>query len=245
MVSFIIYDDRICRRELYIKLIKKFLYTLHDKYKIYEYDKLSNQVREELKRIEGTRIYLINTDIQDESGLELARAIRKNGDFISPIIFLTTGDKSKLMDKAKNILFLDIIKIDDNIIFNLLSSLKEAFRIVTRNSVYTFTAFDEVYRIPYNDIYYIVKNLNDDSVTIYTKDDTYLNYITIKKIENILSIDPRFYKSHRSCIINLYNVISYDKKSNTIIFNNGMSIDLVARQNKSILSKKLKEFSNV
>ncbi len=245
MVSFIIYDDDIHRRESYVKIIKRFLYTLRDKYRIYEYDKLDSQVQDELKRIEGARIYLINSDVLSQSGLKLARGLRENEDFISPIIFLTSRDKSELMDEIKNILFLDIIKIDDNIVPNLLSSLREAHRIVTRNSVYTFSSFDEVYRIPYNDIYYIAKNLNDDSVTIYTKDDTYLNYITIKKIEDVLKGDPRFFKSHRSCIVNLYNVSSYDKKSNIIIFNNGMSINLVSRQNKSLLSEKLKEFSNV
>ncbi len=245
MVSFIIYDDDIHRRESYVKIIKRFLYTLRDKYKIYEYEKLDGNAQDELKRIEGARIYLINSDVENQSGLKLARGLRENEDFISPIIFLTAREKSELMDEIKNILFLDIIKIDDNIVQNLLSSLREAHRIVTRNSVYTFSSFDEVYRIPYNDIYYIAKNLNDDSVTIYTKDDTYLNYITIKKIEGVLKGDPRFFKSHRSCIVNLYNVSSYDKKSNVIIFNNGMKINLVSRQNKSLLSEKLKEFSNV
>lgn len=244
MASFIIYDHDYMRRETYIKIIKKFLYTNSDHYEIYEFDKYNSDVQEQIRKIEGPRIYLINVDVPGLSGLDLARRIRMKGDFISPIILLTEKDKSKLADNLQNILFLDLIELNDNIIKPLLISLKDAYRIVTRYCVYTFSVFDEVYRIPYNDIYYIKKNLNDDSVTIYTKDDSYLNYITVKGIEQSLEKDPRFFKAHRSCIINLYNVSTYDRKSNIVVFNNGMHTDLVSRHNKSILAEKLKEYSN-
>lgn len=243
MVSFIIYDNDSNMRELYIKIIRKFLYNTSDYYRIYEFDKYNLEVQEKIKHIEGTRIYLINIDVPGPNGLDLARKIRDYGDFISPIILLTSKDKRSIYDNLQNILFLDIIKQDDRIIRNLMISLRDAYKIVTRHSVYTFSAFDEVYRIPYNDIYYIKKNINDDSVTIYTKDDSYLDYITVKGIEKLLK-DPRFFKVHRSCIINLYNVASYDRKGNIVIFNNGMQINLVSRHNKAILAERLKEYSN-
>lgn len=243
MVSFIIYDNDTYMRDLYVKIIKKFLYTSLDFYKIYEYDKYNIEVEESLNHIEGARIYVINIDVPGPNPLDIARKIRDRGDFVSPIILITNRDKKLLIENLKNILFLDIISQDDKIVTNLLKSLKDAHRIVTKHSVYTFSAFDEVYRIPYNDIYYIKKNLNDDSVTIYTKDDTYLNYITVKDIEKSLMGDPRFFKSHRSCIINLYNVSSYDRRCNIVVFNNGMKVDLVSRHNKSILAQKLKDIS--
>lgn len=239
MTSFIIYDSDLKRREIYLKVIRRFLYTSLDYYTIYEFDRYSIKVQEDLEHIEGTKVYLVNADI--EGGMILAKKIRSNGDFISPLIFFTSKNRKDVLASLRNILYLDVIETGDQLISDLMQSLVETYKIVTRHSVYTFMSFDEVYRLPYNDIYYIQKNLNDDSVTIYTKDDTYTDYVTIKALVEKLEVDPRFFKVHRSCIINLYNVASFDKKSNTIIFNNGMSINLVSRYNKAILVERLKE----
>lgn len=245
MVSFIVYDDDSSRRDLCSKVIKKFLFSTNDYYKIIEFDKYNFAISEKMKHIEGARVYIINVDVSGPNPLNIARKIREDGDFISPIILITNKNKTSVIDDIQNVLFLDIIEMDNNFISNMYNCLKNAHKIVTRHSVYTFSVFDEVYRIPYKDIYFIKKNLKDDSVTIYTKDDSYLHYITVKALEKMLKKDPRFFKAHRSCIINLYNVSSYDKKCNIVVFKNGMTVDLVSRQNKSILAQKLKEYSNV
>ncbi len=244
MVSFIIYDDDVCLRNLYNKIIKKFLYTTTEYYKIIEFEKYNFAISEKMKHIEGARIYIINVDVVGPNPLDLARKIREEGDFTSPIILVTKRYRASVIDDIQNVLFLDILEANKDFVENMLKCLKNAHKIITRHSVYTFSVFDEVYRIPYRDIYFIKKNLRDDSVTIYTKDDSYLHYITVKAIEKLLSKDPRFFKAHRSCIINLYNVSSYDRKCNIVVFKNGMTVNLVSRQNKSILAQKLKEYSN-
>jgi len=244
MVNFIIYDDDYTRKELYTKVIRKFLYSSNDKYNIYEFSVDNCDTRENVSHIEGVRIYLINLDMELSDGINIARRIRENGDFISPVLLITSRDKKNVIENLRNILFLDLLSYDENIVKNLLLSFGDAYKIVTRHSVYTFSAFDEVYRLPYNDIYYIVKNLKDDSVTIHTKDDSYLHYTSVKSVEKILGDDPRFFKTHRSCIINLYNVSFYDRKDNVVVFNNGSTTNLVARHSKSKLAEKLKEFSN-
>ena len=242
MVSFVIYEKKKENRDLYIKIIRKFLYTSPDYYKIYEYDKYNLEVLEEIRHIEGARIYILNVDTPGPSVCDIARKLRSEGDFVSPIILLTESDRKLGLEKLRNVLYLDFISINEKFIFSLMNSLRDAYRMMTRYSVYTFSAFDEIYRIPYDDIYLIKKNLNDDSVTIYTKDDSYLNYITIKAVEESLVKDARFFKIHRSCIINIFNISSYDKKSNTIIFKNGMQTNLVSKYKKAELVKRLKDF---
>lgn len=242
MISFVIYERNKDKKDLYIKIIKKFLFDREDHYEIYDYDKYSSEVEEEINHIEGARIYLLNLDSPKDDACVMARRIRQSGDIISPIILLTAHEKSSFIDRLANTLYLDILTTDENIIGSLMSSLKEAHRIVTKYAVYSFSVYDEIFRIPFDDIYYIRKNLNDDSVTIYTKDDTYLNYITIKRIEEILARDPRFFKIHRSCILNIYNVSSYDRKNNVVIFNNGLHINLVSKYKKAALVHRLQEF---
>lgn len=244
VISVVIYDREDLRRNNCTTIIRNFFYDGSDYYKVYEFSKYNKEMRDKLCKIEGVRIFLINIDDDNSVGLEIAREIRYAGDFISPIILLTSRERQDYVDKIQNILFLDIVKIDERFIKSLTINLREAYSIATRHSVYTFSIFDELYRIPYNDIYYIKKNINDDSVTIYTKDDSYLHYATVKSIERELGSDVRFFKSHRSCIINLYNVTSYDRKDNIAIFKNGQKIDHVARNRKSKLAQRLKDYCN-
>lgn len=244
MLSFIIYENDENKKKLYERIIKNFLYTSEDCYRVYEFNEKTSNLNEKIKSIEGVRIFLIDVDIANSKGIEFAKKIRYEGDFISPIILLTSKDRRYLVDRLRNVLFLDIIEHDDDFVHNLLLNLKDAYEIVTRHSVFTFSIFDEVYRIPYNDIYYIKKNMNDDSVTIYTKDDSYLHYTTVKMLDEVLKNDLRFFKTHRSCIINLYNVVSYDRSGNKVVFKNGMTTNLIARNKKKLLAERLKDYNN-
>lgn len=244
MLNFIIFEKDENKRKVYNRVIKKFLYDTCEAYRIYEFEVFNTETRKKVQSLDGIKIFLINVDYANYEGLKFARNIRSHDDFISPIILLTSQDEMKIIKKINKILFIDLIKIDNQLVKKLMFNLKEAYKIATRHSVYTFSIFDEVYRLPYNDINYIEKNINDDSLTIFTKDDSYLQYASIKTIEKILKNDMRFYKSHRSCIINLYNVATYDKKNNIIIFKNGAKTNLIAKNKKTELAERLKEFNN-
>lgn len=241
MLNFIMYEKNQNNREEVKKVIRKFLYNFKDCYKIYEFDKYNMETKKKIETIQGTKIFLINIDYENAEGLKLAKTVRQSGNIISPIILFTSKNKNEALEDTQRVLFLDIIKLDEQFISKLMENLIEAYRIVTTNAVYTFSIFDEIYRIPYDEIYYIEKNNKDNSVTIHTKDDTYLHYASIKNLEKHLSHDARFYKSHRSCIINIYNIASYDKKDNIVIFNNGTKIDYVAKSRKTELAKMLTE----
>lgn len=245
MLNFIVYESDSSMRESYIKIIKKFLYSVNDKYIVYEYDRCSIESQDECNSVSGVKIYLISLDTFEKDALAFARNIRRKGDINSPIILLSSKIDINLYENLNNVLFLDLILKDNRLAGNLLKSLNDAYKIITRNSVYTFSSFDEVYRIPYDEICYIRKNLKDDTVTIYTLEDSFLYYVTIKKLEEVLMHDPRFLKVHRSCIININNVSLYDKKENVILFHNGLELNLVARSFKSQLLTKLEDFNNV
>ncbi len=244
MIEFIIYDDIKERRTLYTMAIKNFLYTSLVKYFISEYEKYSINLLQKINHKSGNKIYIINLDVKGINPLKIARKIRESKDFISPIILISKKNKVELLDQLQNVLFLDIILDDDNLFKNLLCDLENAFKIVNSRATYPLAIYDEIYRIPYDDINYIIKNKNDDSVTIYTKDDSFIEYMTVKGIESLLKRDPRFLKTHRSCIINTENVSSIDCKNNIILFKNGESINKISRANKKNLVTKLSKKDN-
>ena len=123
----------------------------------------------------------------------------------------------------------------------MFNALEKAYIISTKYNTLSFSSFDEVYRLPYDDIYYIEKDIHDDTITVYTKDDSYTHYISIKNMATKLSDDVRFFKTHRSCIINIFKVSSFNCKENLIIFDNDMTINLVAKDKKRKLVDRLKK----
>lgn len=240
MISFIIFEANAYMRDVYVKVIKKFLYTARDYYKIHEFSDYNCQTWSKIKKIEGKRIYLISTNIRGINGFDLARRIREEGDVTSPIIMLIEKRKRPDIKNVKGTMLLNIIEQNDKLIKELLESIETAYKISTTYKVLTFSLFDEVYRVPYEDIYFIKKNIRDDTVTIYTKDDTYMYYKSIKKMSEQLNNDARFIRCHRSCILNIYKVSSYNTKDNIVTFDDGTTINLISREHKKELSERLK-----
>ena len=61
---------------------------------------------------------------------------------------------------------------------------------------------------------------------------------TINNLEKKLD-STYFMKTHRSCIVNIYNINNYNYSTNTVNFINDRKIDLIAREKKKILKQKL------
>lgn len=240
MVSFIVFESNDNYRDLYVKVIKKFLYSSLDYYEIHEFKKFDNKTIENLDKINGKKIYIIDAELKGINGLELGRKIRMAGDYESPIIVTYPSEyKLKAKDIA-NIQILSLIEQDKDEIKSLYISISEAYKIVTRGEALTFSSFDEIRRIPYDDIYYIEKTYKDDCVTIYTKDDSCMKYITMKEFRDLLEHDTRFFYCSRSLIINLYKVSSFDCKYNTVVFDNGATTNQVSSKYKPMLKERLR-----
>ncbi len=87
-------------------------------------------------------------------------------------------------------------------------------------------------------ILFIEKVSNQNYCIIYTIDEEYIIKETINNFEKKLE-NPPFLKTHRSCIINIYNIISYDYSKNIIRFKSDKKCYLIAREKKKILKEKL------
>lgn len=241
MISFIILETNDYERDLYIKVIKKFLYTSLDYYNIYEFKQYDNKMIERLNEIKGRKVYIIDITFKGIDGLELARKIRLDDDYDSQIIITYPPSYKIKPSNIKYALVLNYIKQDSKEIKELYLSVCEAYRIITKDSVLIFSSFDEIRRLPYDDIYYIEKESNNNYVTIYTKDDSYIKYSTIKEMNEMLNNDTRFLMCGRSLIINLYKVDGYDCKYNTLYFRNGKVYENISSRYKSIIKSRLRK----
>ena len=241
VISFIIISENNVLTDLLIKIVKRFLYGSNDYYRVHDFSSYNSTTWSKICKIEGKRIYLISSELTKVNCFDLDRKIREDLSVIDPIILVTPKSKKISIKRSNGALILEIIEQNRQFVKDMFIALESAYKVSNKILTLSFSSFDEVYRLPYDDIYYIEKDINDDTITIYTKDDTYTHYSSIKKMAIKLSDDIRFFKIHRSCIINIFKVCSFNCKSNIITFDNGMTINLVSKDRKKEFINRLKK----
>lgn len=236
-MNFILYENDIHYVTFYKDIINKLMGYSNINYKTTIINKWEQSTKNLIDSIEGNKVYILDVEVEGKNGLDVARLIRNSGDWISPIIVVTSHEKFKTVGYTRRILMLDFLLKKDNLSENLLETLKLALKINGVKKTYSFLQKGEAYQIPYDDILYIEKNLNDNCSYIVTRTDKFLIRKTIVSIEKELN-GTNFCKSHRSCLVNLDNVKNIDFE-NGIIFFDKKTTNLLSRANKTKLKRKL------
>ena len=159
-------------------------------------------------------ILLLDIQMKDLSGIDLAKKLRDTGDNVS-IIFIT-GIKDFVFE-GYHVQAIDYIlkPIDEN---KLKCALSRALDNLQKKESHIFIQKDkELVRIKEKDIYYIESI--GHSICIYTKNGVYQTNKGISIIEKELAEDF-FYKCHRSYIINIIHIDSISK--NDVKINNSL-----------------------
>ena len=238
MINFIIYEDEKKYREMYIAIILKIIGSMQFAYKITEIDKYDKTTMSKINKLVGKKIFILDIEVPGKSGLDLAREIRNSGDWNSQMIVATTHEQLKNATLTSRMLMLDFISKYFDLEDSLSDSLKLSLNIIENHKSLNFQYNGELYQIPYNDILYIEKNVDDPYSTIVTKISTIEIKRMIGVIEKELSDDRRFYRTHRSCIVNVDNITSVELKDNIINFGKKSTM-LLSRDKKAGLKELL------
>jgi len=239
-MNFIIYEDEKEYSTRYKNIIHKLLGSTNLNYKIVEINEYNENNQKKLDEIEGNKTYILDIEVTGKSGLEVARNIRKTGDWTSPIIIVTSHEEFRNVGYTGKILMLNFISKSSELEKDLLDTLEVALEINMANKSLHYTNKGELYYIPHQDILYIEKSLNDNTSSIVTRNKIYNIRKTIKELEKDLASAINFVKTHRSCIVNLKNIKHIDFENNIIAFVN-KEIDLLSRAHKKNLKERLKE----
>ena len=137
-------------------------------------------------------------------------------------------------------LILNFVSKFDNCENNLLSALSNAYVNMTRHKSFIFKSDGELYRIPYDDILFFAIDSKHGYVNIITKTKSFVVKKTISSILKELN-DPRFMKTHKSCIVNLYNIEKVDLINLVIYFSNDQYTYLLSRNYKKELQERLRK----
>lgn len=238
MINFIIYEDKEVIRKKYINIINKFMCGNDVSYKIHQYERYSKLLKEFITNNTGNNIYILDIEVPGKSGLDLAREIRMAGDYDSQLL-VVTGHKELLENNFVNrSLVLNFISKYDNCEENLLRALTDAYINQTKYKAFVFKSDGELYRIPYDDIYYFETSTENGCVNIHTKTRILVVKKTISSILNNLG-DHRFMKTHKSCIVNLYNIEKVNLTNLIIYFPNNQKTNLLSRNYKRELQERI------
>ena len=237
MINFIIYEDEDYFYDWYKNAIHKFMGNSNDYYKIYHFSTYSEKIVKLIKSLSGQNIYILDIEVTGKSGLDLAREIRALKKTMNDQIIIVTAHQDLIQNAYhKKILMVDFISKFDELEEKLLLCFREIYTIFNSNKFLSYKKDGEIIRIPYDNILFIEKDKNEDCLCIETENKKYKYRGNINKIESLLSNDKRFFKAHRSCIVNTYKITKIIPNIPAIYFNDKYTNSLSRDKKKELES---------
>ena len=236
MLRFIVCEDnkdflgRICT------VVNRIMMPYNFEYKISKFNSYTKEVSEIIKRKNEQKVYILDIELGDVSGLEIASYIREN-DLESIIIFVTAHNECRNDIFYSRLLAIDYIPKDRFWESRFESTMIHTVKAINKRRVLTYEFNHNSYRIPFDDIVYIEKVQDNQKCIINTEDgDAFEINATITSLKKRLG--PNFFQSHKSCIINIDKVKKINYTDNTITFRNNECVYLLSNRKK----KELREY---
>ena len=235
MLRFVICEDN---KEFLNRLniiINKVMMPYNFEYKINKFTKYNEEVEEIIKRKNEQKIYVLDIELADVSGLEIASEIREN-DMESTIIFVTCHTECRNDIFYSRLLAIDYIPKDRLWASRFEETIDYVVKALNKQQVLIFDFNYNSYRIPFDDILYIEKVQDNTKCTIYTEDGK--EYGIVSSIASLSKkLGEGFFQSHKSCIVNLEKIAKVDYNENVITFKNGVSAYLLSNRKKKQMRK--------
>lgn len=229
MINFILYDDEKQFLQKNKNIISKCMMHCEHEYKCYSFDEYNNKLEEIISKNIGLKVYILDIEGKNKSGLDIVRIIREQYNDWSSIIILVTNHNEFKYDALSNRLYLmdfinkldkweELLKEDIEHIITSYSECQECL---------TYEYNHVLKRIEFKNIIYIEKEKDSKKCiihTIYGKQE-----IGGTICDVLQKLDKRFMKISRSTIINKNQISEYDKVKNEIYFLNGETTNDISR----------------
>lgn len=195
---------------------------------------LLNNYKEEIKKINGYKVFLI--EIDKNNSLDLVKYIREELDDWNSLIILIS---------------------DNKVIENIIGTRLFLFDIIYRNNSFEKILKEDIERIIKNydhrekclifENNRIVKKIDFKSIIMINKEkdskkclikSSHGNYYVPESLCKISKrLDKRFVQTNRSCIINGDEIVEYNPNENKLLLRNGMVYLDISREKKKEVCK--------
>lgn len=236
MINFIIVDDLNFWINCVEERINKILFNSKLNYKIYKFNDYDNDFFNIVYKNLENKVYILDIEVKSGNGIDTARKIR-NIDKISEIIFLSLYNNKYinkfLTSSIKAIGFIDKNNID--VLNNILEEFINNFNLDKVIKINTISSYNI---IKVKDILYV--ETRNRKTIIHTLNSIIKTSKNLHCIEDKLKKESDFFvRTHRACIVNLNNVISFNFKEKKIIFFNNKRCYLLSKSYKNYIKNKI------
>ncbi len=184
-------------------------------------------------------LYFLDIDLKtDMTGLTLAKEIRKY-DPRGFIVFVTTHSEMSYMTFMYKLEALDFILKDDveemtRRVHECILKANERFSSANNKTKanYSLVVGDKIITVDYDEILFFETSVNAHKVILHCKSRQLEFPGKIKEIER--ELDDRFYRCHRSFLVNTENILEVNTTNGTIRMVNGDECLLSFRQIKGL-----------
>lgn len=236
MLRFIICEDNKDFMERIAQIINKVMMPYNFEYKISKFTEYNKEVEEIITKKNEQKIYVLDVELPDISGLEIASEIRTE-DLDSTIMFITSHPECQNDIFYSRLLAIDYINKDRLWSDRFEKTITYAIKNLNKRRILSFEFNYNSFRLPIDRILYIEKVQDNQKCTINMEDGS--KYEMISTITNLKDkLGPSFYQSHKSCLVNVEKIKRINYADNTITFQNDKSVYLLSNRNK----KGLKEY---
>lgn len=229
MINFIICDDNKLIVEKICNIVSKVMVPTEEEYKVNTFIRFDSEFKKIMYSNIGYKIYILDVEVGDTSGLDIARKIRQK-DWNSIIIFVSAYYELSYPAFRDRLLILDFISKFDNFEKKLEECITLAMDIMGTKEHLSFLSENTMQKVDYKDILYITRDDKKRKVLIYTDYKVFNVNTTLLEIEKKLNRD--FIRTHRACIVNKKNIKSINYTENKITFKNGEYTYLLSRNKK-------------
>lgn len=236
MIKFIICEDKLDTLERTSQTVTKSMMKYDMEYKVYKFQKYTNELNKLINETGDIKIYILDVELPGISGLEIASEIREDDDE-SIIIFATAHPDYQDDIFYSRLSAIDYIPKQQLYQERLQNTIEYVMNKIYRNKCLAYS-FNRVYnRILLKEINYIEKSPEQNKCIIHlTSGKEKYIVSSLTKLEE--EFRPLFFKTHKSCIVNLSNIKYIEYSKYIIHFKNGESTDLLTIAAR----KELKEY---
>ena len=181
-------------------------------------------------------LYLLDVDLgTDINGIELASEIRKR-DVSATIVFVTTQSELAHLTFQYKVEAMDYIlksKHSEEVEQSVINCIQIAYERYLRGRApegkhFTIKTGDQILNVPLDQIVFLETHPTiRHKVILYKKNGKIEFRGSIQDLENL---GTEFYHCHKSYVVNLSKVISFDKRARTAAMQNGAPVPVAVRK---------------
>jgi Response regulator of the LytR/AlgR family len=237
MINFIICDDNVEFSKKVRHIIDDYMMKSDVEYKCTVFHNYDNNLKAMIKKEIGFKVYILDIQMPDGSGLDITRMIREEYEDWASIILIITAYNEYKYDALGNRLFImDFINKMDSCETKLKQDLA---RIIShydhREKCLTYEFNRTVKKIEYKHILYIEKEKSNKNCKIVT---SYGESKIGKSLKNLKEdLDNRFIKINKGILVNIDQIKEVDLNNNSVVFRNGFELQDIAKCKRSEVIK--------